>query len=178
MGLWRQRWRWLGAAPLALGIVAIVFASPPDLLVTGDGKHLAVRTPEGRLALLRPRAGEYVRDVLAELSGVEPDFLELETVRNAACSDALCIYETGGARRYRILATRSRDWVRWDEMIAACAEADIIVSDRPLPDACRPRWLKADRTLLRDTGGLAFELDGSPNVTSVSDQVGRHHWAY
>lgn len=178
IGLWRERWRWLGAAPLTLGIGAIIFSTPPDLLVTGDGKHLAVRTEEGRLALLRPRAGEYVRDVLAELSGVEPDFLELETVRNAACSDALCVYETRGERRYRILATRSRDWVRWDEMIAACADADIVVSDRPLPDACRPRWLKADRKLLRETGGLAFALDATPGVVSVSDQVGSHHWAY
>jgi competence protein ComEC len=62
-------------------------------------------------------------------------------------------------------------------MIAACAEADIVVSDRPLPDACRPRWLKADRTLLSETGGLAFELGTAPSVTSVRDQIGQHHWA-
>lgn len=178
IGLWRQRWRWAGLVPLGLGIVSIAFASAPDLLVTGDGKHLAVRTEEGRLALLRPRAGEYVRDVLAELSGVEPDFLELETVRNAACSDALCVYETQGRRRYRILATRNRDWVRWDEMIAACAQADIVVSDRTLPEACRPRWLKADRKLLQETGGLAFTLDQTPSAVSVRDQIGRHPWAY
>jgi len=178
IGLWRQRWRWWGGVPLAFGIVAIVTATPPDLLVTSDGKHLAVRTPEGQLALLRPRAGEYVRDVLAELSGVEPDFLELDTVREAACSDALCVYELAGSRRYRILATRSRDFVQWDQMIAACAAADIVVSDRALPDACRPRWLKADRNMLRETGGLAFSLRANPKVISVRDQIGRHPWAY
>jgi competence protein ComEC len=39
---------------------------------------------------------------------------------------------------WRILATRSRDLVRWDQMVAACAAADIVVSDRTLPDGCRP----------------------------------------
>jgi competence protein ComEC len=178
MGLWRHRWRWWGAAPLALGAIWSFAAAPPDLLVTGDGKHLAVRTPTGELALLRPRAGEYVRDVLAELSGVEPEFLDLETAPAAACSDALCVYDlAAGGRKWRILATRSRDLVRWDQMIAACASADIIVSDRTLPEACKPKWLKADRAFLRASGGLAFTLNGSPAVQSVADQVGQHPWA-
>jgi competence protein ComEC len=62
-------------------------------------------------------------------------------------------------------------------MIGACAAADIIVSDRTLPQACKPRWLKADRAFLRETGGLAFTLNGSPAVRSVADQVGQHPWA-
>jgi competence protein ComEC len=178
LGLWRRRWRWWGAAPLALGAALASTASAPDLLVTGDGKHLAVRTPDGGLALLRPRAGDYVRDLLAELAGVEAEFVEIERAQGGACSDALCIYElASGDRRWRVLATRSRDLVRWDEMIAACASADIVVSDRTLPAACRPRWLKADRAMLRESGGLAFALRGSPAVTSVRDVVGRHPWA-
>lgn len=179
MGLWRRRWRWLGAVPLAVGATAALAAVPPDLLVTGDGKHLAIRTEAGDLALLRPRAGDYVRDILAELAGAEPDFVELEGDRGGACSDALCVYELdSGGRRWRILATRSRDLVRWDQMIRACAEADIVVSDRTLPAACQPRWLKADRLMLKESGGLAFTLRDTPAVTSVRDHIGRHPWAY
>jgi competence protein ComEC len=90
----------------------------------------------------------------------------------------LCVYNlAAGGRTWRILATRSRDLVRWDQMIAACAAADIIVSDRTLPEACKPKWLKADRALLRESGGLAFTLNGSPAVRSVADQVGQHPWA-
>jgi len=179
IGLWRHRWRWWGTAPLGLGALLAFTAAPPDLLVTGDGKHMAVRTPAGELALLRPRAGEYVRDVLAELSGAEAEFLDLETAPAAACSDALCLYELpAGERVWRILATRSRDLVRWDAMVAACAAADIVVSDRTLPPGCRPKWLKADRAALTKSGGLAFSLRGSPSVASVADQVGRHPWAY
>jgi competence protein ComEC len=178
IGLWRHRWRWWGAAPLALGALAAFATTPPDLLVTGDGKHLAVRTSAGELALLRPRAGDYVRDLLAELSGAEAEFVDFDAAPAAACSDALCVYElAAGGRNWRILATRSRDLVRWDQMIAACAAADIIVSDRTLPEACKPKWLKADRSLLRKSGGLAFSLDSSPSVHSVADQLGQHPWA-
>jgi competence protein ComEC len=62
-------------------------------------------------------------------------------------------------------------------MIAACAAADIIVSDRTLPEACKPKWLKADRAFLRESGGLAFTLGRSSAVKSVTDQVGQHPWA-
>jgi competence protein ComEC len=178
LGLWRSRWRWWGVAPLALGAAWALTTSPPDLLVTGDGKHLAIRTESGELALLRPRAGDYVRDLLAELSGAEPDFVDIEEAPAAACSNALCLYELNrGGRTWRILATRTRDLVRWDQMIAACAAADIVVSDRTLPEACQPRWIKADRKSLRQSGGLAFTLSGSPDVLSVADQLGRHPWA-
>ena len=177
-GLWRSRWRWWGGAPLAAGAAWALATSPPDLLVTGDGRHLAVRTAGGELALLRPRAGDYVRDLLAELSGAQPEFLEMETADSAACSDALCVYELAGPERaWRILATRNRDLVRWDQMVAACAAADIVVSDRTLPAGCRPKWLKADRGTLSYTGGLAFTLGGSPSVRSVADQIGHHPWA-
>jgi competence protein ComEC len=161
-----------------VGALWSLSAVPPDLLVTGDGKHLAVRTPAGELALLRPRAGDYVRDLLAELSGAEAEFVDFDAAPAAACSDALCVYELAAAgRTWRILATRSRDLVRWDQMIAACAAADIIVSDRTLPEACKPKWVKADRAMLRRSGGLAFSLSGSPAVQSVADHVGRHPWA-
>ena len=177
-GLWRTRWRWWGAAPAALGAAWALLTPAPDLLVTGDGRHLALRTPTGELAILRPRAGDYVRDLLAELSGAEPDFVEMASTRDGACSDALCRYrlERGG-RTWNILATTSRNLVRWDRMIAACAASDIVVSDRTLPVACQPRWLKADRPFLAAHGGLAFTFGRNATLETVRDRLGAHPWA-
>jgi competence protein ComEC len=62
-------------------------------------------------------------------------------------------------------------------MVRACAEADIVVADRMLPRGCVPRWLKADRMLLRRTGGIAVTLDSDPRISTVAGQVGRHPWA-
>jgi competence protein ComEC len=176
--LWRTRWRLYGAAPVAMGALWALLTPAPDLLVTGDGRHLVLRTAEGRLALLRPKAGDYVRDTLAELSGTEPDYLDLERLPTAACSADLCAADIErNGRRWRILATRSSHFVRWDQMVAACAEADIVVADRPLPRGCNPRWLRADLFFLRRTGGLAVMLGGDPRVSTVAAREGRHPWA-
>ena len=176
--LWRTTWRRWGLAPVAIGALWALATPAPDLIVTGDGRHLALRTASGELALLRPRAGDYVRDTLAEASGAEPDFLDLETLPTAACSPDLCVAEVDrDGRRWRILATRTRHFVRWDEMVRACASADIVVADRFVPRACRPRWLRADRALLSRTGGLSIILGREPIVATVAERVGRHPWA-
>ncbi len=176
--LWRSRWRRWGLAPLALGALWALATPAPDLLITGDGRHLAMATQHGELAILRGRAGDYVRSMLAETSGAEPDFVELEYLPEASCSAELCAFEIDRAgRRWRVLATRSAHLVPWRDMARACAEADIVVSDRRLPRTCAPRWLKADRDLLARTGGLAITFGVTPWVRTVADSSGRHPWA-
>ena len=176
--LWRTHWRRLGVIPIAVGGAWALATPAPDLIVTGDGRHLVLRTDDGGLALLRPRAGDYVRETLAELAAEEPEYLDLEGLPSAACSRDLCVADVGrGDRRWRVLATRSPHFVRWDRMVRACAEADIVVADRMLPRGCVPRWLKADRALLRRTGGLSISLGDRPRIATVAGQVGRHPWA-
>lgn len=51
--LWHTRVRWLGLAPLAGGLAALMLAPAPDVVVTGDGRHVGVRLADGSLALLR-----------------------------------------------------------------------------------------------------------------------------
>ena len=178
VALWRTRLRRLGLVPVALGGLWALAAPAPDLLVTGDGRHLVLRTGAGELALLRPRAGDYVRDTLAEASGAEPDYLELASLPTAACSPDLCAADIDrNGRRWRLLVTRTRDRIRRDELVRACAEADIVVADRRLPRACLPHWLKADAAFLRRTGGLAITLGESPRVATVAERQGRHPWA-
>ncbi|HTU12747.1 MAG TPA: ComEC/Rec2 family competence protein [Allosphingosinicella sp.] len=176
--LWRSTWRRLGMIPVAAGALWALLTPAPDIIVTGDGRHLALRNEDGSFAILRARAGDYVRDTLAEAGGTEAELLDIESLPNAACSDALCAatIERDG-RRWRLLATRSRHLVAWPDMIRACAEADIVVADRDLPRGCAPRWLRADRTFLRRTGGLSIRLGDPPAIATVAERVGRHPWA-
>ena len=179
LSLWRTRLRRWGFAPIAVGALWALSTPPPDLIVTGDGRHVVLRTAGGQLALLRPRAGDYVRDLLAEASGAEPDFLDLDSLPSAACSTDLCAVNLDRAgRRWRILITRTRDRPDWADMVRACAGADIVIADRFLPRACQPRWIKADAAFLRQNGGLAFRLDGAePQVVTVAEREGQHPWA-
>jgi len=175
--LWRTRWRRWGLAPIAAGALWALLTPAPDLIVTGDGRHLALHAPDGRFAILRDRAGDYVRDLLTESSGTDTELSALEDLPGARCSLDLCEVDIAGdGRRWRLLATRTSLPIPADALARACAAADIVVSDRRLPQSCRPRWLKADRMLLTRTGGLAITLRARPTVRTVAERVGRHPW--
>jgi competence protein ComEC len=177
IALWRTRVRRLGLLPCAAGAAWALATPPPDLIVTGDGRHLAIRRADGGLAILRDRAGDYVREMLSEVSGFDGTLAALSDLPEARCSRDLCVADIHrGGRSWRVLATRSNDLVPWPEMIAACAAADIVVADRRLPVACTPRWLKIDRALLRRTGGLTVTFGRRPSVSTVAQRVGNHPW--
>lgn len=176
IALWRTGARWLGLAPVLAGTIWALSTHAPDILVTGDGRHLAVRADRG-YALLRPRAGDYVRDMLAESAGFEGELADLDAARGARCSpDACTIDLIRGARRWRLLATRSAYFVEPRQLRAACRDADIVVSERRLPDWCAPRWIKADRVLLARTGGLTIDL-AAGRIATVKRADDDHPWA-
>lgn len=174
--LWRSRARWLGLLPFAAG-AAIAAATPvPDLLVTGDGRHLAVRDSDGRVALLRSRTGDYMRDLLAERSGERDPLVDLDTVSGARCGPDMCLVslERGG-RTWRVAATRSAYRLSQAAFAETCRAVDIVVSDRHLPRNCKPHWLKLDKGFLSRTGGLAISLSG-PQVETVFEARDDHPW--
>lgn len=176
MMLWRSRIRVAGAVPVTAGIVWALLTPPPDILITGDGIHMAVRNTDGTLSTLRPRAGDYVRSVLAERSGMIGELADLDSLQDADCSSDTCrVSVRRGDREWRVLATRSRYLLPPAELRRECAMSDIVVSDRRLPPWCRPRWFKADRSFLQATGGLAITL-ASGTVETVAQSEGNHPW--
>ena len=174
--LWRSRWRWLGLGPVVAGVIAILLLSPPDILVTGDGRHIAVRTPDGRMAILRAGAGDYVRDVLSESAGYDGALEPIARLPQARCSDDLCaVGLMAGGRPWQLLVTRSNMLVDRATFARDCAAADIVIADRGLPRWCRPRWLKIDRRLLARTGGMAIDLDHA-TIRIVRQPGDAHPW--
>ena len=175
--LWNTRLRMFGLIPVAAGAVAAAFAPAPDLLVTGDGMHLAV-VERGKPYILRERTGDYVRSLIAEASGFDGDPGNLGSRDYSDCSRDACVaLIRNGGSEWRLLATRSRTLIDWKTFIHACAQADIIVADRRLPTGCVPRWLKLDSSALRRTGGLAIYLGRKPRIDSVAERLGAHPWS-
>lgn len=173
--LWKSGARWLGLAPLFLGVALILIAPAPDILVTGDGRHVAVHVG-GKFALLRGRAGRYVRDTLSESAGYSGDMPAFEALPNARCSKDLCaVALNAGGRRWTLLATRSGVPLPLDALARDCARSDIVVSERNLPRSCMPHWLRLDRQTLRQTGGVAlFLADGT--IRTVRTPGDSHPW--
>ena len=178
VALWTGRIRWWGALPFAAGAIGAALAPVPDLLVTGDGQHLALVREDGVPVLLRSRSGDFVRDLMSEASAYDGDPKALEEQHFARCSREACIADiTQGKHAWRLLAIRSRDRIDWVALTQACADADIVVADRRLPKACTPRWLKLDRAALEQSGGVAIFLNDQPRMATVSEDLGDHPWA-
>jgi competence protein ComEC len=176
IALWRTHWRRLGALPLAIGAAWTLATPPPDLLVTGDGRHLGLRDARGGVAVLRDRAGDYVRDTLAENGGLDGAPALLSDSPDARCNRDLCVATVRrGAREWRVLATRSAYLMPAGALIAWCARADVVVSERRLPRRCRARWLTLDRAMLARTGGVAVTFAGG-RVATVRRAGDAHPW--
>jgi competence protein ComEC len=177
LALWRGKIRRWAVVPLVIGAAGAAAAPVPDLLITGDGEHLAIVRPDGVPVLLRARSGDFVRSLMSEASAFDGDPMALEEQRFARCNRDACVADViRDGRAWRLLAIRSRDRIEWGDLTRACHDADIVVASRRLPRGCTPRWLKLDRAFLAQSGGLALYLDGEPHVASVSARLGQHPW--
>ena len=178
--IWQSRLRWLGAVPIAAGAVLALSARPPDLLVSADGHHVGILLDayddDGpRLALLRERTGDFLRDAWGGVTAATAD-AAIADLPDADCSVDACVARIVRAgTTTRLLATLSRDRIERPAFAPACAAADIVVSDRRLPSWCAPRWLKLDRTALGKTGAVAIWLTPR-RVETVGALTGDHPW--
>lgn len=178
LALWRGKVRLAGLLPIAIGLGALAMLRPPDLLVSGDGRHVGITSipAENQLLVLRDNHDGYTRDTLLELAGMSGNTSLLADLPGARCTPDFCALPlVRGGRTWRLLVGRGRDRVPERALAAACDHADIVISDRWLPASCRPAWLKIDRTMLGRTGGIAIDLKAG-KVTTVAQGQGEHGW--
>jgi competence protein ComEC len=181
-GLWCALWRgpvrsW-GLLPILAGALVAATIPTPDLLLTGDGRHLALVEADGTPLMLRERAGDFTRSQIAENAGFDGETGWIEDRRDAACNDDACRFAVvRGGRTWHVLAFRSAYLAPWAETVAGCAASDIVIADRRLPRGCAPKWLKLDRPTLERSGGLSIRLTDAPALATVADRIGDHPWA-
>lgn len=176
LALWHGKARLLGLLPTGLAAMLLAATPVPDLLVSGDGRHVGVTTGDGRLLVLRETRSEFTRDNLRELAGIEGEPIVLDRWPGARCSPDFCVLAIArDGREWQVLMSRTRNRIEERALAAACERADLVVSERWLPRSCRPRWLKADGRMLTESGGLAITL-GEESIVRVADSQGEHGW--
>jgi competence protein ComEC len=176
LALWSGRVRLFGLIPAALGTAMLVLVQPPDVLISGDGRHVGITGEGSELLVLRDSRSDFARDNLAELSGMEGEARLIADWPGADCNPDFCaISLQRGGRAWQLLIGRGKDMVEERALAAACERADVVIAPRYLPRSCKPRWLKADRRMLDRTGGIALDLQ-SARVRTVAEDEGRHGW--
>ncbi|HMR31883.1 MAG TPA: ComEC/Rec2 family competence protein [Geminicoccaceae bacterium] len=168
--LWRERWRWLGMAPMALGLAIGLLHRPPDMLVSRDFEMLAVGLPGGRVAMV-----EWSRDRLVRESWLRGLGTGAEPVRVAplaggigglGCDLSGCVLRREGRA---VSLVRRSDALRDD-----CRRADLVLSRS---GSCRSDADFRGWWDIYDGGGgaIRFGRDG-PEIRTVNEARGRWPW--
>ena len=116
---------------------------------------------DGQVALLRGKAGDFVRSMIFEKAGSAKTDTPIEQWPGAVCTLDNCVVTIASEKRsWTVLATRTANQVPAMEMAAACKRVDIVVSDR---------------RLLEQSGGLAFSLN-EPRIIGANDDTHHMPW--
>jgi competence protein ComEC len=174
LSLWRSAWRVAGIVPVLAGLLSIGSVVPPDILVSGDGRLMAVRDAEGRLTLSVPRGDRFARETWLRRDAQE----EAESwPRNGVTADGRlecrpsdCVYRANGksvaiVRQARVLPS-------------ACRERDLVIATVNLFNVCRAAaGQTVDRfDLLRDGAHAIWITQEGIRIETVRDARGARPW--
>lgn len=151
--LWRRRWRLFGLPVIGIGFALIPFlVDPPDILVSPDGKVVAVRDGEGVLRVSGARAGSYTVEQFFDEEGNPPS--DAATLRKGVrCDDTACLLTdpNGG------LVSHVLDPAAFAE---DCGRVLVIATALTAPTDCRA-LLVIDRTKLARFGAHAARISST-----------------
>jgi competence protein ComEC len=179
-GLWLCLWtgpvRALGAPAAIAGVLSVASADPPDILVSGDGRLMAVRDEAGRLMLSSARGQGFARETWLRRDGDAPEGAETWP-RNGASADGRlecvpthCVYRAGGVTVALVRQPRA--------LPAACRDTDLVIASVSVFAPCRRATGKTiDRfDLLADGAHAIWIENGALRVETVREHRGARPW--
>lgn len=177
--IWQRRWRLAGVPLLVAGLTTVSLASPPDILVSGDGRLAGLRV-DSSLYVSSGRTHPFARDLWRHRVGaerwmtfddatvsIEPDDATMR------CDPLGCIATLHG----RIIA-----FVRDPRaLVEDCRVADIVVATVPVRGSCSRPKVVIDRFDLWRAGAHAIWInaEGEENglrVRSANQSRGDRPW--
>jgi competence protein ComEC len=172
--LWQRPWRLYGLIAVALGLLSLPLARPPDLLVSEDGKLMALRDPDGRMWLSSTRTARFTAETWLRRAGQGEGLSWPNGVEGRPsgliCDSLGCIYRRAG---WSVALAQRKAALEED-----CREVRVLISREPVPKhRCRGPEVVIDRFDLWREGGHALWLAGEEvRVESVADRRGARPW--
>jgi len=156
LGLWRSRIRLAGIAVLAVGLASPLLARPADLLVSADGRLIAVHTAEGVFVEQGSGASRFIRDDWTDYwaGGEMRPMPKGGTAADGAvaCDAAGCLLRPRPGAAAALL-------VRGAVSVAACRAAAVEVAAEPARGLCPKPWpALVDRFTVWRYGAVAIWL--------------------
>ncbi|HVP85795.1 MAG TPA: ComEC/Rec2 family competence protein [Rhizomicrobium sp.] len=171
IAFWRRPWRWLGFAPIFIGIVATFFTARPDLMIDRDAKTIALRLPDGSLGFVREPQDDYAAEIWLRRDG---DAREVQQAiakpgQGVRCDELGCIATLASGETVAAIAR--------SEALEDCASADILISAVPTRRRCEGPKLVIDRFDLAKNGGYAIWLKDGAQIQTVEGERGQRPWS-
>ena len=168
--LWTGRWRLCGLAGMAAGAAFYAVQRPPDILVDGSARLMAVRGEDGRLWLSQTRSLKPVREAWTRQAGQGTEAPGWHSAGDLSCGAMAC--RLSRHDRSAVLA-------RFPEAVAGdCGDADLVVVAGPRPPACAGRGQVIDISDLQRRGTHAIWLEQKGlRIETVADWQGRRPWS-
>ena len=170
VGLWRSRIRLVGIPVLAAGLASPLLAHPADLLVSADGRLIAVHTDAGVFVEEGKGSSRFIRDDWAAYWA--DGEMQLMPRSGVAAAGAITCDEVGCLLRPHAGAVAAL-LVRGAVSVASCRAAAIEVAAEPARGLCPRPWpALVDRFTVWRYGAVAVWLRPE-GVVIVSDRAFR-----
>jgi competence protein ComEC len=150
LGLLRTPLRWSGAVLVLLAAVWAARVPQPDILISADGRNVAVRGQDGRLHLMHAAKGSRDAFLLKEWLAADADprtAADASLTADVSCDDSGCVMQAAGGA---FVAQALKPEAFADD----CERAALIVTTRQAPAACGASVIDAER--LRRQGAMAL----------------------
>jgi len=173
LALWRRRWRLLGIGGIAAGFAALALVRPPDVLIDGQARLLAVRTADGGMTVSSLGRARFERETWLRRVGQEEaegawPTSGLSADKRLSCDIEGCLYRVGG----KVVALVYED----SGLAEDCWVADVIIALNPVRRTC-PAARVIDRFDLWRDGAHALWLErGRLRVETVNGARGDRPW--
>jgi competence protein ComEC len=171
--VWMRRWRLLGLVPVVAGYASLLFVVPPDILVSSDGKLVALRAADGRyLPSVARRGADWTESIWTQRAAEELGPIWPASGDSAdgrlRCTTTACTYRAND---------QTVAFVRDHAAVAReCRQADLVISPvaahlncpgAPMIDSV-DTWKRGGHAIWLTPSGIAIE--------SVADWRGHRPW--
>jgi len=164
---WRAGWRWLGIILVAAGMATAFSYQPPDIYISGDAKHVAVRLDDGKMAMIRGRATSVSAQSWAR-AALESGYMDKEDTP-MQCDRKGCVLRMRG-HTLSVLKDVSA-------LADDCATSDIIVASFAVEKSSCAANLIVDKTMLDENGGANIWLEnGNVILKQTRSEQGIRPW--